>query len=132
MEKGDIIINLKVKIYSTNSSLDVQGTKPHYSTEFEALGNRTIGVYFAEVVMEAIFQCMMNKCDLNQYNEYCRTQLNIGLAGTSNQELNKNQDGKVKKSSKKVVIEVKCNICETNTKELNSFKCHECSQPFHK
>ena len=50
----DISANLKVKLYSTTSSLDAQGLKPHYATVFEALGNKTIGVFFAEVVLEAI------------------------------------------------------------------------------
>ena len=54
------------KLYSTKSSLDVQGLKSYFSKEVEALGNRTIAVYFVEVVIEAIFQCMMNDCNLEQ------------------------------------------------------------------
>ena len=70
MEVKDFSIKLKVKLYSTKSSLDVQGLKQHFSSELEVLGNRTVAVYFVEVVMEAIFQCMKNECKLDQYNEY--------------------------------------------------------------
>ena len=56
MEVKDFSIKLKVKLYSTKSSLDVQGLKQHFSSELEVLGNRTVAVYFVEVVMEAIFR----------------------------------------------------------------------------
>ena len=65
---GDITANLKVKMYSTSSSFDVQGLKPNFATVFDALGNRTIAVYFVEVILEAIFQSMMNDCNLDDYN----------------------------------------------------------------
>ena len=44
MEIGNKSVNLKVKLYSTTSSFDVQGLKPNFATEFEALGKRTIAV----------------------------------------------------------------------------------------
>ena len=132
MEVKDISIKLKVKLYSTKSSLDVQGLKHHFSQELEILGNRTVAVYFQEVVIKAIFQCMKNECNLDQYNEYCKKQLNIGLTEASKQ-LPKTGEGKQKKNkSKQASADVKCNICDTNTKELNSFKCLDCSQHYHK
>ena len=132
MEIDGTSAGLKVKLYSTKSSLDVQGLKSYFSKEMEALGNRTIAVYFAEVVIEAIFQCMMNNYNLEQFNEYCKEQLNIGLASHSNQQINKNSEAKSKKSKNKLLSDLKCNICDSNTKELNSFKCHECAHMFHK
>ena len=99
MEINGSSVGLKVKLYSTKSSLDVQGLKSFFSKEIEALGNRTIAVYFVEVVIEAIFQCMMNECNLEQYNQYCKEQLNLGLASTSKQKINKNET-KAKKSKK--------------------------------
>ena len=61
----------------------------------------------------------------------CNEQLNLGLASTSKQQINKNET-KSKKGKKQAVSDFKCNICEHNTKELNSFKCHVCSHMFHK
>ena len=134
MNINNTSVGLKVKLYSTKSSLDVQGLKSYFSKEIEALGNRTIAVYFVEVVIEAVFQCMMNECDLDQYNEYCKEQLNLGLASINNskQQINKNGEGKIKKSKKQTPNDIKCSICESNTKELNSFQCQECSRMFHK
>ena len=102
MDINDITVGLKVKLYSTKSSLDVHGLKSYFSKEVEALGNRTIAVYFVEVVIEAIFQCMMNECNLEQYNKYCKEQLNLGLASINNskQHINKNGEGKTKKGKK--------------------------------
>ena len=131
MEINGSSVGLKVKLYSTKSSLDVQGLKSFFSKEIEALGNRTIAVYFVEVVIEAIFQCMMNECNLEQYNQYCKEQLNLGLASSSKQKINKNET-KAKKSKKQTLNDSKCNICDSNTKELNSFKCPDCSHMFHK
>ena len=126
-------MGLKVKLYSTKSSLDVQGLKSYFSKQIEELGNRTVAVYFVEVVIESIFQCMMNKYNLEQYNEYCKEQLNLGLANmNSKQQINKNNEAKLKKSKKQAMNDFKCSICELNTKELNSFKCHECAHMFHK
>ena len=133
MECNEISVGLKVKLYSTKSSLDVQGLKSYFSKQIEELGNRTVAVYFVEVVIESIFQCMMNKYNLEQYNEYCKEQLNLGLANmNSKQQINKNNEAKSKKSKKQVMNDFKCGICELNTKELNSFKCHECAHMFHK
>ena len=79
MELDGVPVNLKVKIYHTKSSFDVQGLKPHFDTVFEGLGNRTVAVYFVEVVLEAIFQSMMNECNLEEFNEHCKNQLQLGL-----------------------------------------------------
>ena len=127
MELDNLSVNLKVKIYLTISAFDVQGLKPHFETVFEELGNRTIAVYFVDVVLEAIFQSMMNECNLEDYNKHCKSQATIGLES-------KNADVKTKKAKTKVQdSKVKrCNICDSNSKELNSFKCHECLQFFHK
>ena len=132
MKAGDIAANLKVKMYHTKSSFDVQGLKRNYSMVFEELGNKTIAVYFVEVVLESIFQSMMIKCNLDEYNEYCKTQAKLGLNETAKQ-LNKNETSKKKEKGKKQAEnESKCSICDLNSKELNSFKCHECSQLYHK
>ena len=122
-------INLKVKIYHTKSSFDVQGLKPHFDTVFEALGKRTIAVYFVEVIMESIFQSIMNECNLEEYNETLKSQIQLGLEN-SDQLTSQNGDKKAKKV--KEIKMKKCNICNCNTKELNSFKCQDCNEWFHK
>lgn len=118
MEIGDIPANLKVKIYLTKSSFDVQGLKPHFETVFEALGNRTIAVYFVEVVLDAIFQSMMNECNLEEYNIYCKTQAKLGL-DNGVKPLDKNADQKGKKVKTKIQEPKvkKCNICDSKRAE---------------
>ena len=132
MDCENIFVHLKVKIYSTTSSFDVQGVKPHFSTLFEELGNRTIAVYFVDVILESIFQSMRNKVNLEDFNEHVKSQAKIGLEVIS-KPLNKD-DTKVKKTRAKssVVTDKKCNICDSNSRELNSFKCNECDKLFHK
>ena len=71
-------------------------------------------MYFAEVVIEAIFQCMMNECNLKQFNEHCKEQLNQGLANKSKQQIDKNSDSKTtKKNNKHSRIDHKCKIIGT-------------------
>ena len=76
---------------------------------------------------------MMIKCNLGEYNEYSKKQATLGLNETEKQ-LNKKENIRKKKerSKKQVANENKCSICDLNSKELNSFKCHECSHLFHK
>ena len=122
MDSEDITANLKIKMYNTTSSFDVQGLKPNFGTVFQTLGGRTIAVYFLEVILEAIFQSMMNGCNLDEYNKYCKSQAEIGLNHSSKQ-VNKDSNGNPKKDKKKaqVAIENKCNICDIKPKEVYSF-----------
>ena len=132
MNVEDISADLKVKIYSTTSSFDVQGLKPHFSSTFKELGNKTIAVYFVDVVLESIYQSMRNNVNLEEYNEHLKSQAKLGLEDS--QKTVKKQDVKARKSRSKInaVSEKKCDICESNSKEINSFKCHECDKLFHK
>ena len=99
MELDDVIVNLKVKIYYTKSSFDVQGLKSHFDTVFEVFGNRTIVVYFVLVILEAIFQSILNDCDLDEFNEHCKRQLKLGVENVS-KVINQNTDKKGEKSKK--------------------------------
>ena len=132
MNVEEISADLKVKIYSTTSSFDVQGLKPHFSSTFKELGNKTIAVYFVDVVLESIYQSMRNNVNLEEYNEHLKFQAKLGLED-SQKTVNK-PDVRAKKSKTKInaVSEKKCDICESNSKEINSFKCHECDKLFHK
>ena len=130
MVAEDITADLKIKMYCTKSSFDVQGLKPHFATVISTLGDRTIAVYFVEVILEAIFQSMMNGCNLDEYNLYCKSQAKLGLNQAS--KLSKNGGGKSKKEKKKAenAIENKCKLCDTKPKGLNSFKCNGCIMIF--
>ena len=132
MAVGDLAVNLKIKMYSTTSSFDVQGLKPHFSTVFDALGNRTIAVYFVEVILESIFQTMRKECNLDDYNNHLKSQAKLGMEASS-EIMDKKSETKGKKAkAKNVAGDKKCSICDSNSKELNSFKCLECAELFHK
>ena len=66
----NISANLKVKIYNTKSFFDVQGLKPHFSTTFEELGQRTIAVYFVDIILESIYQSMRNNVNLDEFDSH--------------------------------------------------------------
>ena len=100
MDLDATTINLKVKIYHTKSSFDVQGLKPHFDTVFEALGRRTIAVYFVEVIMESIFQSIMNECNLEEYNENLKSQIQLGLENSDQLTSQKGQKSQRNKNEK--------------------------------
>ena len=60
-----------------------------------------------------------------------RSQAILGLEASKT--LNKSEvKAKKPKTKSNAVSDKKCNICESNSRELNSFKCSECDNLFHK
>ena len=97
-------IEMKIKMYHTTSSLDVQGRSPEYSTVYEAFGNRTVALHFVEDILVRIKNELSNQIDLNEVNNTCRDKAGQSYKAELNSKKNKKEtkhskipeDGKTK------------------------------------
>ena len=69
MNVNDHTHQLKIKVYNTACALDAQGTGDQVHTIFEHLENKTVGEYFANVVMPKVVEFISDKLDIKALNE---------------------------------------------------------------
>ena len=93
-------VGLKVKFYRTKSSFDVQGLSPHFETVFTTLGDRTIAVYFVEVVLEEIFGGIKGSLDLETLNNQFRVLADLALKASESTKNKSKTDAKVTENKK--------------------------------
>ena len=77
-------IEIKVKMYHTCSSLDVQGRSPDYNKVFEEFGNKTIAVHFVEDILERIKNEISKQMDLDNVNVMYKEKAEMGIADAIN------------------------------------------------
>ena len=66
---GDPSHDLKVKVYNTTCALDVQGVKDEVHKVIEHLGNRTVGEYFANIIIPKVVEYIEQNVNIKALNE---------------------------------------------------------------
>ena len=61
---------LKIKVYNTRCSLDVQGFHGDYTKRYEHLHNLTVGEYFAEHVIFIVEKKINKTVDIKKLNNH--------------------------------------------------------------
>ena len=74
------VIELKVKMYHTTSSMDVQGRAPNYNKVFNEFGNKTVAVHFVEDILKQIKEEITKQMDLDDVNRMMKERVEQGVA----------------------------------------------------
>jgi hypothetical protein len=108
---GEHSHGLKLKIYNTICTLDAQGLGKEVHTVFDHLGNKTVGEYFANVIIPEVAEYMNNNLNIKDLKERY-----LKLA---------REDLKMAKTNKSI-----CVACKTNSLG-NMLKCKYCKRSTH-
>ena len=65
--------DVKIKVYNTRCSLDVQGFHDDYSKRFDHLQNLTVGEFFAEHIITKVVEKISKNVDIIKLNDYIRS-----------------------------------------------------------
>ena len=64
--------DVKVKVYNTRCSLDVQGFHGDYTKRYDHLNNLTVGEYFAKHVIFSVVEKINKTVDIKKLNNHLR------------------------------------------------------------
>ena len=106
--------DVKVKVHNTKCSLDVQGFHD-YSKKFEHLDNRTVGLYFAEVIVAQVVEKINTTVDITKLNDHLRLLANEGR----------------KSVKQKAKVSSTCKVCDKDFKTLKTDHCSSCKEKVH-
>ena len=108
---------VKVKVHITKCSLDVQGFKDKSNKRFPHLENRTVGEYFAHVVIVNIVSKIRKLVDIIKLNDHVRVLASEGR--------------KASKSKNTTSISVSCKVCGKDQRKDKTLQCSNCMENVH-
>ena len=106
--------DVKIKVYNTKCSLDVQGFHGDYAKRFEHLHNLTVGEYFAKHVICRVVDKINKTVDINKLNNHLRV---LAIEG--------------KKAVKTKAAKKHCKVCNKDLKTTKTLKCSTCKDYLH-
>ena len=109
--------DVKVIVHNTKCSLNVQGCNK-YDKRFDHLNNRTVGLYFAEDVINKVVMKINEKVDISKLNDFLR---NMATEGKKSATVSK-QKAKPRST---------CNVCSKDFKSLKTQTCMYCQEKVH-
>ena len=102
--------NMKIKVYNTKCSMDFQGTKDSSGARFQHLENKSVGEYFAEIIIPKVVKILGDEVDLEKLN---REQEKLASAGVLSTE------------------ELTCNECDSDIGSEGGIECENCDKLVH-
>ena len=118
-------IELKVKMYHTTSSLDVQGRSPDYKRIFKEFGERTLAVYFVEDLLENIKLEVDKQLDLNEVNNFYKERAELGYANEMNLKKNSNLKTRSNTRVSKYKLGIANRALKSKTSNLSRIDLHK-------
>ena len=113
---------VQIRVYNTASSMDFSGVNKYFlaphkpsnkpEINFEHLGGKTAGEFFATEIMDKVVKAIENLVDLDVVNEYVRK---LSIEGV-----------RLLKNTKPT-----CNVCNKAVNEKSCLKCHTCKSSMH-
>ena len=118
MKIKDYTHSVKVKVYNTKCSLDVQGfndKKNKHTKRFDHLQNRTVGEYFAEEIISKVVTKINANVDISKLNSHLKALASEGKKATKSRQ-NQLSD---------------CKVCGKGIKNKKTVQCPNCSEHVH-
>jgi hypothetical protein len=106
---------MKIKVYNTVCSMDVQALGIPLKTTFAHLFNLTCAEYFVTHILPKIVEILSRSIDIKKLNEFHRK---LAIDG--------------KNASKKEKVNKSCVSCDKDVKSGDAIKCTKCKKPTHK
>ena len=118
MKIKDYTHSVKVKVYNTKCSLDVQGfndKKNKHTKRFEHLNNRTVGEYFAEEIISKVVATIDANVDISKLNSRLKVLASEGRKAAKSKQTHLSD----------------CKVCGKGLKNKKSTQCSLCSDHVH-
>ena len=112
MVVGDHSHDLKVKVYNTTCALDVQVVKDEVHKVVEHLRNKTVGEYFANIIIPKVVEYIEKNVNIKALNELY---MKLARDGYNNTKKTKPTCPSCKSNSQGAVL--KCKYCKRVTHE---------------
>ena len=106
---------VKVKVHNTKCSLDVQGFKDNHTKRFNHLGNKTVGEYFAYVIITEVVQKISKLVDISKLTDHLRILATVGR----------------KAAKAKPTISASCKVCGKDQQKDKTQQCTNCLDYVH-
>ena len=118
-------VEIKVKMYHTTSSLDVQGRSPDYKKIFKEYGDRTLAVHFVENLLENIKEEVNKQLNLNEINNFYKEQAELGYANEMNLTKKSNLKSKSNTRVSKYKLGIAYRALKSKTSNLSRIDLHK-------